>query len=160
MDFASILAPFGSFLAPFGSLLAPFGSIQGVTSTNTVYFTFFSAVSDIQGTACAAGCRLRRRSAAPLWGFKHGVSNQTSYSADPCHVSDSKSFCGPNLRRRPLPQKSCGRPSDRRDHNFFDVLQTFCPSKIHQKSDLYQTPPKSQKSDPWVPKARFWSHYR
>ena len=62
MDFGSIVAPFGSLLAPFGSLLAPFGSIQGVTSTNTMYFTLFSAVSDIQGTACAAGCRLRRRS--------------------------------------------------------------------------------------------------
>ena len=35
----------------------------------------------------------------------------------------------------------------------------FCRSKIHQKSDLYQTLPKPQKSDPCVPKARFWSHF-
>ena len=62
MDFGSILASFGFLLASFGSLLAPFGSIQGVIYTKTVYFTLFSAVSDIQGTACAAGCRLRRRS--------------------------------------------------------------------------------------------------
>ena len=66
IDFGSILAPFGYFFASFGSLLAPFGSIQGVIYMKTVYFTFFSAVSDIQGTACATGCRLRRRSAAPF----------------------------------------------------------------------------------------------
>ena len=42
---------------------------------------------------------------------------------------------------------------------FPDSFHFFCRSKIHQKSDLYQTLPKPQKSDPWTPKARFWSHF-
>jgi hypothetical protein len=41
---------------------------------------------------------------------------------------------------------------------FPDCFHFFGPPKIHQKSDLYQTLPKPQKSDPWTPKARFWSH--
>ena len=35
----------------------------------------------------------------------------------------------------------------------------FDRSKNHQKSDLFQTLPKSQKLILWVPKARFWSHF-
>ena len=42
---------------------------------------------------------------------------------------------------------------------FYDFVHLFERSKNHQKSDLYQTLPKSQKSDPWMPKARFWTHF-
>ena len=36
--------------------------------------------------------------------------------------SDSKSLYGPNLRRRPLPQNACGRPSEPPPPHFFSFL--------------------------------------
>ena len=43
--------------------------------------------------------------------------------------------------------------------HFFKCFNFWGRSKSHQKSDLYQTLPKSQNSNPWVPKARFWNHF-
>jgi hypothetical protein len=70
--------------------------------------------------------------------------------------SDSKSLYGPNLRRRPRPLfASISDPGV----IFSNLFHFFVRSENHQKSDLYQTLPKSQKSDPWVPKARFWIYF-
>ena len=70
-----------------------------------------------------------------------------------------KSLHGPRLRRRPCPQNARCRFFAAFFRKFPHFLPTFCRSKIHQKSDPSKTHPKSQKSDPMAPKARFWSHF-
>ena len=74
--FCSLLVPFGYILVPFGFILFPFGftvlpfrssgSLLAPFSRHFHSFLNFQicsrcTVSDLQGTACAAGCRLRRR---------------------------------------------------------------------------------------------------
>ena len=74
-------------------------------------------------------------------------------------LAEFKSLHGPHLRRRPCPPKSCGRSFSAFFRSEPQFLQIFCRSKLHQKSDPSKTHPKSQKSDPMAPKARFWSHF-
>ena len=65
--------------------------------------------------------------------------------------ADSKASCGPRPTRRAL-QKLPGKSpfADPRTPNC-RFWQTFCRSKIHQKSDSSKTLPKSQNSDPRAP---------
>ena len=86
------------------------------------------------------------------------MSNQTPYSADPCQTPKASagrpsSAADPSLKNR---ARLLLAASARISANF---RQTFRRSKIHQKSDPSKSHPKSQKSDPQVPKGRFWSHF-
>ena len=71
-----------------------------------------------------------------------------------------KALWGPRLLRRPPLPNPISMFFSRHCLDVSDFGPNFCCSKIHQKSDLYQTLPKSHKSDPWVSKARGWNHFR
>ena len=153
MDFVSILAPFGFFLAPFGSLLAPFGSIQVVTFTKTVYFTIFSAVSDIQGTACAAGCRLRRRSADPC---SQGTGRLRRFANSAwlfLTLQTPKALRGAHLFRRRYRGKSLF-------WYFFRVFLFWGPLQKSSNIRPLSNPSKISKIGSLDAQARFWSHVR
>ena len=75
------------------------------------------------------------------------------FSADPGSIQE------PPRAPPPPPTLPLSAPISAIFRNFPHFLPTFCRSKIHQKSDPSKTHPKSQKSDPMAPKARFWSHF-
>jgi hypothetical protein len=70
-----------------------------------------------------------------------------SLSGDPASAAD------PSLK---LPGVALFRSSV---SNSSDFRPNFCRSKFYQKSYLSKNLPKHQKSDPWTPDARFWSHF-
>jgi hypothetical protein len=68
-------------------------------------------------------------------------------SGSPTHSAGPTHFSSPGARLSPKYQI------------FPDFGMTFSGPKKRRKNTSSQNAPKSQKSDPWVPKARFWNHF-
>ena len=92
------------------------------------------------------------RSAAPRLGGARRVRPNCD-SADPCQTP--KASAGQPSAADPTPNFAFCRPW----RHFSICLNTFCRSKIHQKSDSSKTLPKSQKWDPRAPNVRFLTDF-
>ena len=70
-------------------------------------------------------------------------------------IADSKSSSG----TPPLPPTLSAESLFSHLRLIFQISHFGGRSKIYQNSDLYQTFTKSQQSNPWIAKARFWNHF-